>query len=48
MKSSFSSIKNKILHENTISNENIIETKSTNINVLLIGKLDKKKKIEIK
>ena len=44
MKSSFSSIKNKILHENTISNENIMETKSTNINVLLNRvKLDKKK-----
>ncbi len=44
MKNTISSIKNKFLSRHDLNDENILETKSTNINVLLNRvKLDKKK-----
>ena len=44
MKNSFSSIKDKITSSNLTVNENFVDTKSTNINVLLNRvKLDKKR-----
>ena len=44
MKNSFSSIKDKIASSNLTVNENFVDTKSTNINVLLNRvKLDKKR-----
>ena len=49
MKNTISSIKNKFLSRHDLNDENILETKSTNINVLLNRvKLDKKKKVEKK
>ena len=44
MKNTISSIKNKFFSRHDLNDENILETKSTNINVLLNRvKLDKKK-----